>query len=82
MGAAVALGNVVGEAEHGLMIAVVPPQGTFDGERVALRSHDDGIADERRFGAVEIADEGLDAALIAHFDFLRLDPAPVGENDA
>src|ERR1043166_8940738 len=37
MRAAVALRNVVGEREHGLVIAVVPPQRTLDAEAVALR---------------------------------------------
>ena len=36
MGAAVALRDVVGEAEHVLVVAVVPPQRAFDGDAVAL----------------------------------------------
>ena len=41
MRAAVALRNVVGEAEHALVVAVVPPQRAFDRDAVALRlDHD------------------------------------------
>ena len=36
MGAAVALRDVVGEAEHVLVVAVVPPERRFDGDAVAL----------------------------------------------
>ena len=36
MGAAVALRNVVGEAQHVLVVAVVPPQRDFDGDAVPL----------------------------------------------
>jgi hypothetical protein len=34
MGAAVALRDVVGEAQHVLVVAVVPPQRDFDGDAV------------------------------------------------
>src|SRR5205085_7598081 len=36
VGAAVALWDGVGEAEHGLMVAVVPPQRAFDRDPLAL----------------------------------------------
>ncbi len=66
MGAAVALRDVVGEAQHGLVIAVVPPQRAFDAGAVALGLHHDRLRDQRRLVAVEIFDEGLDAAFVAH----------------
>ena len=82
MRAAVALRDVVGEAQHVLVIAVVPPQGAFDGDAVALALDHDRIGDQRLLGAVEIAHEGLDAAFIEELDVLGLDAAPVGEHDA
>ena len=65
MGAAVALRDVVGEAQHVLVVAVVPPQRAFDGDAVALGLDHDRLRDQRRLVAVEIFDEGLDAALVA-----------------
>src|SRR5262249_19405563 len=64
--AAVALRNVVGEAEHGLVIAVVPGQRRLDRDAVALRLEHDRHWDQRGLVAVEIFDEGLDPALVAH----------------
>ena len=71
MGAAVALRNIVGKTEHVFMIAVVPPQRAFDGDAIALSLDDDRLRHQRRFIAVEIFDECLDAALVTHlFAFL------------
>src|SRR6185436_5811450 len=41
VGAAVALRDVIGEAEHALVIAVVPPQRTFDTDALAISLDDD-----------------------------------------
>ncbi len=57
MGAAVALRNVVGEAEHILVVAVVPPQSGLDRNVVLLPSDHDRLGDQRMFGAIEVADE-------------------------
>src|SRR5688572_106887 len=81
MSAAVALGNVVGEAKHGLVIAVVPPQSAFDRDAVALGAHGYGLADDRGLGAVKVADEGGDAAVIAQLDLLGLDAAAIRKDD-
>src|SRR3954466_12948642 len=72
MRAAVALRDVVGEAERLLVIAVVPLERDLDADIVALAGDRDGIGDQRRLGAVEIADEGGDAALIVKLDLLLL----------
>ena len=81
MRAAVALRNVVGEAEHVLVVAVVPPQGGLDGDaRLRLLDHD-RLVDERMFGAVEETHEGAQAAFIFHFLDLRLDAAMVRQHD-
>ena len=81
VGAAVALRDGVGEAEHGLVVAVVPPQRAFDGDAVALGLDHDRRGNERGLVAVEIFDERLDAALVAQLLAL-LDRVPhVGEHD-
>ena len=82
MGAAVALGNVVGEAQHRLVIAVVPPQRRLDARAVALGLDDDRLRHERRLVAVEIFHERLDAALVDHLLALLDRMTPVGEHDA
>ncbi len=81
MGAAIALRDVVGEAEHGLVVAVVPPQRAFDGDAVALGLDHDRRGDKRRLVAVEISDEGFDAALVAHLLALFDRVAHVGQHD-
>jgi hypothetical protein len=81
MRAAVALRNVVGEAQHRLVVAVVPPHRAFDAGAVALGLDDDRLRHERRLVAVEIFDEGLDAALVAHLLALLDRVAHVGQRD-
>ena len=77
MRAAVALRDVVGEAEHVLVVAVVPPQRRLDHDLVLLFLHHDGLWNKRVLGAVEEAHEGAQASLIAHLLGLRLDAAMV-----
>ena len=69
MRAAVALRDVVGEAQHGLVIAVVPLHRDFDRDAVASRrgSTIGGLC-SAVLVAVEICDEGLDAALVVQLD--------------
>ena len=81
MGAAVALRNVVGEAQDAFVVAVVPPHRAFDGDAVALGLDDDRLRHQRRLVAVEIFDEGLDAALVAHRLALLDGVAHVGQHD-
>jgi hypothetical protein len=79
MGAAVALRDVVGEAQHVLVVAVVPPHRHFDADAVALGDHDRrGM--QRLLVAVEIFDEGLDAAFVVHRRASR-PRALVGQHD-
>ena len=66
MRAAVALRDVVGEDQHVLVVGIVPPQGDFDGDAVALAAYQHRLADQRALGAVEIAHEGFEAALVEH----------------
>jgi hypothetical protein len=61
--AAVALRDVVGEAEDLLVIAVVPFERDVDADLVALAVDGDRVRDERGLGAIEIADERGDPAL-------------------
>ena len=81
MRAAVALRNVVGEAQYRFMIGVVPPQGALNRDAVALRLDHQRLGDQRRLVAVEIFDEGLNTAVINHLLAL-LDRVPhIGQND-
>ena len=81
MGAAVALCDRIGEAEHGLVVAVVPPQRAFDPDALALGLDHDRGGNERGFVAVDILDEGLDPALVAQLFALLDRVAQVGEHD-
>ena len=81
MRAAVALRNVVGEAEHALVVAVVPPHRAIDADALALGLDDDRLRHQRRLVAIEIFDEGLDAALVAQFLALLDGVAHVGQHD-
>ena len=78
MRAAVALRNVVGEAEHALVVAVVPPHRAIDADALALGLDDDRLRHQRRLVAIEIFDEGLDAAVVAQFLALLDGMAHVG----
>ena len=82
VGAAVALGDVVGEGEDLLVIAVVPFERDLDADIVALAGDRDRIGDERRLGAVEVADEGRDAALIIELDLALFLVPRVGQDQA
>ena len=82
MRAAVALRDVVGEAEHVLVVAVVPPQRRLDGDFLLRLLYHDRLADERMLGAVEVAHEGAQAPLVAHLLDLRLDAAMIRKHDA
>ena len=81
MRAAVALRDVVGEAQHVLVIAVVPPQRDLDRDAVALGLEHDRLGDQRRLRAVEIAHERLDPAVVVQRRFLALDAARIDELD-
>jgi hypothetical protein len=70
VGAAVALRDVVGEAEDLLVIAVVPLQRDVDADILALAGDGDRLGDERGLGAVEIADEARDPAFVEQLDLL------------
>src|SRR4029078_4205935 len=81
MRAAVALRDVVGEAEYGLVIAVVPGQRAFDRDALTFGLDEDRRRNQRGLVAVEVFDELLDAALVTHLLAL-LDRMPhVGQQD-
>ena len=82
MGAAVALGDVVGEGQDVLVVAVVPPHRDLNADPVALPLHKDRFRDQRLFGAVKILDELSDAAFIDHLFLKRFRRAFVAQRDA
>ena len=81
MGAAIALRDVVGEAQHAFVIGVVPHDGGFDRNIVPLRREQDGRRDQGVLGAVEKADKGFQPAFVMQCDFLLLHPALVSQHD-
>ena len=82
MRAAVALRDVVGEDQHVLVIAVVPPQRDLDRHAVALAPHQQRLVDQRGLGAVEIAHEGFEPAFVEQLLAPHLGMARVGQDDA
>ena len=82
MRAAVALRDVVGEDEHVLVVRIVPPQRDLDGDAVALADHQDRGLDQWLLGAVEVAHECLEPALVEQLLDLVLGAARVGQHDA
>lgn len=82
MRAAVTLRNVVGEAQHVLVIAVVPPHGHLYGDAVLLASNRDRLLHERFLRPVEIGDEGLEATVIHQFLTPDVRMTLVGQHDA
>jgi hypothetical protein len=79
--AAIPLRDVVGEAQHGLVIAVVPPQREIDLDLLALAADDDRGLEQGRLRLVQVAHEGLDAALVMQGLLERLDAAQVAQDD-
>ena len=67
MGAAIALRDVVGEAEDVFVIAVVPLQRDLDADTVTLARNRDGISKKRGLRAVEPLHERADAAFVEQF---------------
>ena len=82
MRAAVALRDVVGERQHVLVVAVVPPQRDFDADAVTLAPDEDRFLDQRGLGAVEIAHERLKPAFVVQLLAPGLGVAQVGQHDA
>jgi hypothetical protein len=82
MCAAVALGNVVGEGQHILVVAVVPPQSGLNDDPIALAPDHDRRIDERRLGAVKVAYESFQPALVEKLLALDLGVTRIGQDDA
>ena len=82
MRAAVALWNIIGEAQNRFVIAVIPPQGQFDADIIRLGPECDRRVNQRRFMAVEILRKGLQPAFIFQLNPFRLGATPVFQNDA
>ncbi len=66
VGAAIALRDVVGEAEDILVIAVIPLQRRFHRHAVLFALDQDGRREDRCLVAIEMGDKGGHAALIDH----------------
>ncbi len=64
MRAAIALRDVVGEAQHVFVIGIVPFQRDVDADAVLFRADRDRFGDQRLLVAVEIFHEGRNAAFV------------------
>ena len=82
MGAAIALRYGVGETQHRFVEAVVPLHGEFHGYAIAIGRGRDRRFDGLVLGPVEIADEGLDAALVMEIDHFRFGMAGIRQLDS
>ena len=82
MGAAIALGDVVGEAQHVFVVAVVPFERDVDADAVAVGRDRDRIGQQRLLVAIEPFHEGGDPALVIEIVFLDLLMALVAQQDA
>ena len=82
MGAAVALGDVICERQHILVVAVVPPHRDFNTDVVLDAVDIDRVRDHRGFGAVEILHKFPHAAFVDHQLFQRLSGSFVAQADA
>ena len=81
MRAAIALGNIIGEAQYRLVIAVIPPQRQFDTNIISLRLQRDGGVNQSGFIAVEIARKSLQAAIESQLDTARFGMAHIFQNN-
>ena len=81
VGAPVLLRDVVGEAQHGLVVAVVPPHGEVDLDLLATAADDDRRADHGGLGLVQVADERLHPALVVQHLLVGLQAPQVAELD-
>ena len=82
MGAAIALGDVVGERQDVFVIAVVPFKRDVDPDAVADRRDGDRVGEQSDLGAVEIFDERGDSALVIELDLLAFLMSRVGQDEA
>ena len=82
MGAAVALRDVVGEAERVFVEGVGPLHGHFDGDAVLAGGHQDRFGHKRLLCLIEVGDIGRETALVEQIGFDRLFRALVGQDDA
>ena len=86
MRAAVNRVDVVGEAEHGLGVAVVVLQPDFHDHAVALGFHVDRLVVQHLLAAVQVLDELRDAAVVLElgglgFAGFRIGGALIGQRD-
>ena len=82
MRAAVALRDVVGEDQHLLVVGVVPPQRHLDADAVLVAAQHDRRVEQRRLGAVDVAHELGEAAVVAHLLALLVGVALVLQDHA
>ena len=82
MGAAVALGDVVGERQHRLVVAVVPPHRDLDADPATLAGDEDRFRGDGGLAAVEVFHELAHAAFVEQLGVDRLGRTVVFQDDA
>ena len=80
MGAAIALRDGVGKAQHRLVIGVGPLHRDFENDPVALAADRDRRRMQRLLRAVEIVDERFEPAIVMKAGAFRLGLAQIGQH--
>ena len=78
---AVALRDIIGEAAHIFVVAIIPPQRRFNANAVNFLIHGNRRFNNRRFIRVQMANKRFDAALIEQFCDDMVFGALIGEDD-
>ncbi|CAI8198419.1 MAG: Uncharacterised protein [Alphaproteobacteria bacterium] len=81
MRAAIALGNIIGEAQYRLVIAVIPPQRQLNANIISLRLQCDGGVYQGCFIAVKITGKGFQPAVKFQLNAARLGMAHIFQNN-
>jgi len=81
MSSTIALRDIIGEAEHILMIGVGPFQRRFDGDAFFFTGHENRFRDQGILGLVQVLDEGRHTARIFENGLIRFGLAQVFEHD-
>ncbi len=82
MRATIALWNVVGEAQHFLVVGIVPPHRDFNGHTVFFALDINRCFQKRLLALVDILHEFDNAAIIVEFLFANIGMATVCKLDA
>ena len=63
------------------MVAVIPPEGDFYADPIALACYHDRRAQERMLGAIKVSHESFEPSLIEELFLFTLGMAFIGQDD-